>query len=126
MAKGFMWKGLTEDQIVKLDLTTFAGMINARHRRTLKRGFTPEQKKLLASLDAGKDNIKTHCRDMIILPKMVGRTLKVYNGKEFIPVSITAEMLGHYVSEFSHSRRVVAHSAAGIGATRSSKSVSAR
>ncbi len=126
MAKGFMWKGLNEEQIAKLDLATFASLIQARHRRTLKRGFTDAQKKFLARLDAGEDNIKTHCRDMIILPKMVGKTLKVYNGKEFIQVVITAEMLGHYVSEFSHSRRVVAHSAAGIGATRSSKAVSAR
>src|SRR3989344_3083747 len=126
MAKGFTWKGLTEEQVTKLDLPTFMSLIHARHRRSLKRGFTVEQKKLLASLDAGKDNIKTHCRDMVVLPRMVGKSLKVYNGKEFIPVSITAEMLGHYVSEFSHSRRVVAHSAAGIGATRSSKAVSAR
>ena len=126
MAKEFMWKGLTSEQIAKLDMPAFAALIQARHRRTLKRGFTPEQKRLLVALDTGKDNIKTHCRDMVILPKMVGRTLKVYNGKEFIPVSITAEMLGHYVGEFSHSRKSVAHSAAGIGATRSSKAVSAR
>jgi small subunit ribosomal protein S19 len=63
---------------------------------------------------------------MVIVPAMIGKTIKVYNGKEFFPVMITGEMLGHYLGEFSHTRKGVSHSAAGIGATRSSKAISAR
>ena len=63
---------------------------------------------------------------MVIVPKMIGLTIKIYNGKEYIPLIITAEMLGHVLGEFSHSRKSVSHSAAGVGATRSSKAISAR
>ena len=63
---------------------------------------------------------------MIIIPQFIGKNIRIYNGKEFIPLTITAEMLGHYLGEFAHTRKSVTHSAAGIGATRSSKSVSAR
>ena len=75
---------------------------------------------------AGENNVKTHCRDMIIVPQMIGKTIRVYNGKEFLPVIIIGAMIGHYLGEFSPTRKGVAHSAAGIGATRSSKAISAR
>ena len=126
MAKEFKWQGKTEEEITQLDLKTFAELVPARIRRSLSRGFTDEQKKLLKLLDSGKDNIKTHCRNMPIIPLMVGKTLRVYNGKEFVQVLITVEMLGHSLGEFSHSRKGVKHSSAGVGATRSSKAISAR
>ena len=126
MAKEFTWKGRTEDEAGKLDLSEFMKLVSSRQRRSLKRGFTEAQKILMVRIEAGENNVKTHCRDMIIVPQMVGKTLRVYNGKEFLPVMATAPMLGHYLGEFSHTRKGVTHSAAGIGATRSSKAVSAR
>ena len=63
---------------------------------------------------------------MVILPQMLGLTLRIYSGKEFIPVIITLEMLGRCLGEFALTRKSVAHSAAGVGSTRSSKAVSAR
>jgi small subunit ribosomal protein S19 len=63
---------------------------------------------------------------MVIIPSMIGKTIRIYNGKDFIPLIITVEMLGHVLGEFSHSRKMVSHSSAGVGATRSSKAVSAR
>lgn len=126
MAKELSWRGKNEEEVKKLDLKQFMELTTSRQRRSLKRGFTENQKELLAVLNQGKDNVKTHCRALVILPQMVGKTLQVYNGKEFIPVRITVEMLGHNLGEFSHSRRGVKHSAAGIGATRSSKAISAR
>ena len=126
MAKEFTWKGKSEDAAAKLDLKEFMALIPSRQRRSLKRGFTEAQKALMVRIEAGENNVKTHCRDMIIVPQMVGKTLRVYNGKEYLPVMVTAQMLGHYLGEFSHTRKGVAHSAAGIGATRSSKAVSAR
>ncbi len=126
MAKEFTWKGKLEDDAAKLDMTEFMNLIPSRQRRSLKRGFTDAQKSLMLRIEAGENNVKTHCRDMIIVPVMVGKTLRVYNGKEYLPITIIASMLGHYLGEFSPTRKGVAHSAAGIGATRSSKAVSAR
>jgi small subunit ribosomal protein S19 len=126
MAKEFTWKGKSEDAAAKLDLNEFMALVPSRQRRSLKRGFTEAQKALMKRVEAGENNVKTHCRDMIIVPQMLGKTLRVYNGKEYLPVMVTAQMLGHYLGEFSHTRKGVTHSAAGIGATRSSKAVSAR
>ena len=80
----------------------------------------------MKKIEKKKDGVKTHCRDMIILPKMVGIMVKVYNGKTFFPVRITDEMLGHYLGEFVLTRKSVSHSAPGIGATRSSASISVK
>ncbi|MBI4147567.1 30S ribosomal protein S19 [Candidatus Woesearchaeota archaeon] len=126
MAKEFTWKGKLEEDAGKLDLAEFMELIPSRQRRSLKRGLTEAQKSLMLRIEAGENNVKTHCRDMIILPVMVGKTLRVYNGKEYLPITIIVSMLGHYLGEFSPTRKGVAHSAAGIGATRSSKAVSAR
>jgi len=50
----------------------------------------------------------------------------VHNGKEFVPIDITIDMLGHRLGEFSVTRQKVKHGAAGIGATRSSASASVK
>lgn len=124
--KNIMVKGIPEDELKKISLKEFIEICNSRTRRSLKRGFTELQKKLLKKIDNNEKNIKTHCRDMIIIPKMIGLTIRVYSGKEFVPVIIQPEMVGHYLGEFALTRRKVAHSAPGIGATRSSASVSVR
>ena len=121
-----MWKGMTEEEAKNLGLKEFMELVPSRERRSLRRGFTDAQKKLLKEIDSGKNNIKTHCRNMIIIPSMIGKTFKVYNGKDFVQNIIVLEMLGHRLGEFSLSRKLVSHSAAGVGATRSSKAVSAR
>lgn len=126
MAKEFTWKGKSEEAAAKLSLQEFMALIPSRPRRSLKRGLTEPQKALMKRIEEGENNVKTHCRDMVIVPQMVGKTLRVYNGKEYLPIAIIAQMLGHFLGEFSHTRKGVAHSAAGIGATRSSKAVSAR
>lgn len=126
MAKEFKWQGLTEEQVKQLDLKEFIKLIPARQRRSLKRGFTESQKNLLEKIDKGEKNLKTHCRNMIILPQMVGLLIRVYNGRDFVPITITPEMAGRYLGEFALTRKNVSHSAAGVGATRSSKAVSAR
>ena len=124
--KEFKWQGRTEEEIKQMELKEFIGLAPARVRRSLKRGFTDAQKKLLIRIERGDKNIKTHCRNMIIIPQMLGMMIRVYNGKEFLPVNIVPEMLGHYLGEFTHTRKMVSHSSAGVGATRSSKAVSAR
>ena len=126
MAKELKWKGMNEEEVAALDLASFIELIGSRQRRSLKRGFTDAQKRFLKVLEANPREIKTHCRNMIIIPSMLGKTIKIYNGKTFVPIIITLEMLGHYLGEFSHSRKMVSHSSAGVGATRSSKAASAR
>ena len=64
--------------------------------------------------------VKTHARDMIILPEMVGTTVLVHNGKEFVSIAITPEMIGYYLGEFAITNRPVRHGTPGIGASRSS------
>jgi len=113
-------------EIMKLSLDEFAKLVNARERRKLKRGLTEIEKKLLVDIKSNPKDIKTHARDMIILPEMIGKTIKVHNGKEWVMVQIEPEMLAHRLGEFSHTCKYVKHSAPGIGATRSSASLSVR
>ena len=127
MPKKFTFRGLGLEELQRLSLDEFAELLPARQRRSLMRGLTPKQKKLLDQIRKVKENkkeketvIRTHCRDMIILPGMVGLKLGVYNGKEFVVVEIKPEMIGHRLGEFSQTRKKVVHGTPGIGATRSS------
>ena len=123
ISREFRYRGLTLEELKSLTIEDLLKYLPARARRTLKRGLTPRQEKLLRDIrkvDKGK-LIKTHCRDMIILPEFVGHKIGVHNGKEFIPVEIKPEMIGHYLGEFALTRKRVVHSAPGVGATRSSK-----
>ena len=126
MAREIKWKGINEEDLKGLELKVFMKYVPARARRSLKRGFTEPQKRLLKRIQADHNNIKTHCRNMVIIPSMLGKLIRVYNGKEFVPVTIVTDMLGHYLGEFSHTRKRVTHGSAGVGATRSSKAISAR
>jgi len=67
-----------------------------------------------------KTPINTHLRDLIILPYMIGTTVNVYSGKEFVPVTITSEMVSHYLGEYVITNKRVSHGAPGVGASRSS------
>ena len=128
----FKYHGFSEQELLNLSLEEFKKLVPARQRRSLERGFTELQKKLLEKIrktpraaDGGKQKIiKTHARDMIILPEMIGYTINVHNGKEFVPVNIKPQMVGHYLGEFSHTRKPVTHGSPGIGASRSSMAVS--
>ncbi len=124
--KEFTFKGKTAEELKKLSLNELAQLLTSRQRRTLKRGFTEQQKILLNKLRASEKNIETHCRDIIILPEMIGATIKVHQGKVFVPVVIEPDMIGHCLGEFALTRKKVAHSAPGIGATRSSASLSVK
>ena len=124
--KEFTFKGKTTEELKKVSLNELAQLMTSRQRRTIKRGFTEQQKILLKKIKANEKNIETHCRDMIILPEMIGITIKVHQGKEFVPVMIEQDMIGHCLGEFVLTRKRVAHSAPGIGATRSSASLSVK
>ncbi len=123
--KEFLFRGRKLDDLKSLSLNEFADLLKSRERRKIKRGFTEEEKKLLKDIEK-KNEVKTHCRDIIILPMMVGKVINVYNGKEFVAVRVTVEMLGHRLGEFALTRRRVQHHAPGVGATRSSQALSVR
>jgi len=68
-------------------------------------------KKVIEAKDSGiRKPIKTWSRRSTIFPEMVGLTLNVYNGKKFIPVMITENLVGHKLGEFSPTRSFRGHS----------------
>jgi len=129
----FTFRGKTLDELQKMDLKEFSKLCTARARRTLLRRGVDEKimkkiKKTKELLAQGKKvkPIRTHKRDMIIIPEMIGITFGVHNGKEFVPITIEKEMLGHYLGEFALTRKRVKHGKAGIGATKSSTALAAK
>lgn len=129
--KEFTYRGKTIEELQKLSVEDFAKLVPARQRRSLLRGFNEPEKKLLAKIKkykAGKTKkpVKTHCRDIVVLPDMVGLMIHIYNGKSFIPILIEPDMIAHVLGEFTMNRTKVKHSAPGIGATRSSASASVK
>ncbi|MDD3178612.1 MAG: 30S ribosomal protein S19 [Candidatus ainarchaeum sp.] len=121
----FLYKGKSLDDLKKLSLKEFASLVNSRARRNIIRNES-DQFYQRVEKDIKQNNIRTHRRDLIVTPKMVGKTISIYNGKEFKPVFIVSEMLGHYLGEFVLTRKRLIHGKAGIGATKSSTAISER
>jgi small subunit ribosomal protein S19 len=119
----FTYRGYSVADLQQMALSELLPLMPARARRKFDRGLSREHEKLLADLRSGDAKIRTHLRDMIIMPEMVGRTIEIHNGKEFQAVEIQPEAVFHYLGEFALTRRRVSHGSAGIGATRSSKYV---
>lgn len=128
MPKEFMYRGYTLNQLQNLSMDEFINLLSSRQRRSLHRSLAPGHRTLLEKIREAKESlrqgspqtIKTHLRDMIILPEMVGVTISVHNGKEFVAVEIKPEMIGHYLGEYAITNRPVRHGTPGIGASRSS------
>ncbi|MCC5990480.1 MAG: ribosomal protein S19 family protein, partial [Thermosphaera sp.] len=89
----FRYRGYTLEELLNMPMDDLINLLPARQRRSLKRGLTKAQIRLLARIRKVRSNpelakkavVKTHVRDMIILPEMIGLTIAVYNGKEFVP-----------------------------------------
>jgi len=126
MKKEFIFRGKKLEELSTLNIKEFALLLNARQKRSLMRGLTEQQKILLEKFKKDDKNIRTHCRDMIILPEMVNKVVNIHNGKQFVRIDVLPDMLGHYLGEFVLTRKKVSHHAPGIGATRSSASLSVK
>ncbi|UCH02315.1 MAG: 30S ribosomal protein S19, partial [Candidatus Bathyarchaeota archaeon] len=108
MPREFTYKGYTIEELLQISMDDFIKVLPSRQRRSLLRGLSTEQKKFIEKLRSskrkkekgGKLMIKTHCRDVIILPEMVGTTILLHSGNEFVPVDITPKKIGHYLGEF--------------------------
>ena len=125
MVKKFNFKGMALEDLQKVPNEKLFELLNSRKRRSLKRGLSDNKKKIIAEIKALKEGIsknviKTHQRDIIILPYMVGVTLSVFSGKEFTPITLTTEMIGHYLGEYVITNKRVSHGAPGVGSSRSS------
>ena len=125
MAKVFSFKGKSTEELQKISNEELFTLLNSRQRRSLKRGLSDNKKKLIAEIKEAKEGknknpIKTHQRDLIILPYMLGVTVNVYSGKEFTPITFSSEMIGHYIGEYVITNKKVSHGAPGVGASRSS------
>jgi small subunit ribosomal protein S19 len=124
MSSKFTYRGYTLERLLEVPMDEFIKLLPTRQRRSLLRGLSEEKRKLLEKireLKSGKRSmVRTCIRDMIILPEMVGATIHVHNGKEFVPVTITEEMIGHYLGEFAPTCKKVEHGEPGLRATRSS------
>jgi len=129
LVREFKFKGYTPEQLRTLSIENLLPLLNSRQRRSLdKRVATymnDDKRKLrekikLAREGKLKGQLRTHVRDMIILPDMVDLTIHVHNGKEFAQVIIKPEMIGHYLGEYAITNKRVQHGAPGVGASRSS------
>jgi small subunit ribosomal protein S19 len=125
MPKEFRYRGKTLDELNAMSTESLIELLPSRARRSLTRGVSEEKRKLLEDARAIKDGkkegeIKTHARDMIILPTMVGLTIGVHNGREFVMLVVKPEMIGRYLGEYVITNKKVVHGTPGIGASRSS------
>jgi len=124
MAREFYYKGKTLEELKEMSLEEFSKILTSKDRRSLIRGLTDRQKKLLENIRKYPEKFhKTHERDMVILPEMVGIKMGVYNGKEYKIIVIAPEMIAHRLGEFVLTRGKVKHSSPGTGATRGSKHI---
>ena len=125
MVRQFTYRGLSQKELEELPLEKLLKLFPARTRRSLTRGINDGKRKLIEEIKATKAGklktvINTHLRDLLVLPYMVGVTVNVFSGKEFVPVIITTEMIGHYLGEYVITNKRVSHGAPGVGASRSS------
>lgn len=128
----YSYRGVELSNLLDLSNEQLMELVHARARRRFQRGLKRKPMTLIKKLRIAKkqatahekpEMVKTHLRDMIIVPEMIGSVVGVYNGKSFTTVEIKPEMTGHYLAEFSISYKPVRHGRPGIGASSSSKFV---
>jgi len=128
LPKEFTYRGQALKELQRMSMDEFIRLLPARQRRSLQRGLSDDERSLIEKLREARKRqekgekavVETHCRDMIILPEMVGLTIAIHNGKVFHPVQVQPTMLGHYLGEFAITNQKVVHGTPGIGASKSS------
>jgi len=127
-SKEKFFRGININELKEMDTREFAKLIKSRPRRSLLRNYDVVEQFIAKceEKERKKKSIKTHSRALVIVPKMIGKTISVHNGKEFLRVDITEQMLGHRLGEFALTRNSVKHGGAGVGATKSSASRSVK
>lgn len=120
--KEFAYYGKSLEEVKKLTLEEFAKLVPSKERRALLKGFSERQKKFLLHIRKDPNKLhRTQSRNLVIIPELIGKKIRIYGGKDYQVIEITKEMLGRRLGEFAPTRRRVKHSSPGMGATRSSK-----
>ncbi len=132
----YTYKGIDLEDLVKLPRESFIKMLGSRQRRRLVGREVPHKyirfyKKCVAAkkdvpLGEKPKAVKTHLRDAIILPELVGSVVGIYSGRAFVPVEIKPDMIGRYLAEFSITYKPVKHGRPGIGASKGSSAIELR
>ncbi|XP_064390773.1 small ribosomal subunit protein uS19-like [Halichondria panicea] len=126
----FTFRGVDLDQLLDMTYEQLMGLVHARARRRFSRGLKRKPLALIKRLRKAKKEapamekpavVKTHLRNMIVVPEMIGSVVGIHNGKTFNQVEIKPEMMGHYLGEFAITYKPVKHGRPGIGATHSSR-----
>src|SRR4030042_2944263 len=98
MPKNFRYRGRSVEDLKAMSMDEFINLLPSRMRRSLRRGLSNEQRIVLERIRKNDEKpIKTHSRDMVVIPEMIGKTIMVYSGQEFVEVKIKEKMLGHYL-----------------------------
>ena len=126
MKKQFTFRGKTLEELKAMDVREFAKLLKSRRKRSVLRQFQKiEDFVNRAKVKLSKNKpVKTHQRDLIVVPQMVGMRIGIYNGNNFVSVNIVGEMLGHVLGEFAPTRSRVKHGSAGVGATKGTRAKS--
>lgn len=127
----YSYRGIDLDKLLTMKLDEVVELLPARKRRKIARGclnrrtatFLAKLRKSKAECPMGEKPVavRTHLRNMVILPEMVGSVAGVYNGKTYVTVEIKPEMIGMYLGEFSITYKPVRHGKPGVGSTSSSR-----
>jgi len=122
----FKYRGKTIEELKLLEVREFAKLLTSRSRRTVLRNFQKIETFLSRSKKkiANGKPVKTHQREIVVVPQMVGMKMQIYNGREFVPIEVVGEMLGHMLGEFAITRVKPKHEKKGVGATKGSKNKS--
>lgn len=123
MKKDTLYRGQTLEYLKTLDVRESAKFLPSPSRRFILRNFQSVEKFIKRCEKKMTENkkIRTHLRDLVVVPKLVGLTISVYNGRNFQEIQILPEMIGHRLGEFSLTRSKVNHGEAGLGSTKSSR-----
>ena len=125
-----IYRGHELDKLLDMNMETIVNLMKSRQQRRFKHGITGKYERLIKKLRIAKKNsipgekpisVKTHLRNTIIVPEMCGSVVEVYGGKYWNAVEVKADMIGHFLAEYSMTYKPVRHGKVGVGATRSSK-----
>jgi small subunit ribosomal protein S19 len=122
--KDFTFRGKTLEELKTLEVREFAHLMRSRQKRSALRNFQKIEDFINRSrkkIEKGKQ-IKTHSRDLIVVPAMIEMRIHIHSGNKFVPIDIIPEMLGHKFGEFAPTRAKAKHVKAGVGATKGTKS----
>ena len=123
----FTFRGKEIDDLIALSNDQLIQLFPARQRRRFQRGLKHKYSRLIQKIRKAKKNVqpgekpapvKTHLRNAIVVPEMVGSIVGIYNGKDFINVEIKFDMIGTYLAEYAMSYKPCRHGKPGVGATK--------